>query len=397
MTPGFAGLYSVAWGILLIIGLVFALTSVYVFFLIVMNVFKRPERTGRPIRSFPTITAVIAAKNEAAILPTTITRLLEMPYPKERFSVLVAVDEGDDATTAACLPFSERVRVIHTKSRRGKPGVLNEILPLVESELMLLLDADSLLEQDAFSRMLPPIIEDGFMATSAQGYPLNDREGIIPWFFRVECRIQANLNANKGENGFFAYTPGFGTLILTSEIRRVGGWDETCISEDSDLALRLWATGSRIRDSPALVGMEAPATLSGFIRQRLRWYRGMLDAYRTQGKLLLQVPVLKAVDVSIQFLSPVLVAFFLPFCIGALLAGGALLYLLAAILTVNIVGALIINGTFSVADHLGFAVMIIPFLLLNSAICILVVLTFVLNMRLPWTRTEKSNYRTKDT
>ena len=384
--------YGVALALLIIIGIVFLLTTVYALCFIVIGRLRTPRSGDRALHTFPAITAVIAAKNEAAVLPGTLSRLLEMPYPPGRFRIFVAVDEGDESTAAACLPFGDRVSVIFTKSRKGKPGVLNEVLPRVETELIFLLDADSLPDRDAFSRMIPPITEDGFIASSAQGYPLNTREGIFPRFFNLECRIQADLNANRSGAGWFAYIPGFCSLVRTEEIRRVGGWDESCLSEDSDLALRIWATGGRISESSARVGMEAPAKFSSFFRQRLRWYRGMLDSFRNRWWLLLKVPFVQAADVTVQFLSPAIVALFLPFCIGALLAGGIPLLLLICTLLALVTGAVIIRGDFSPAGRVLNALMIVPFLVLNSFICIIVVVTFLLNRRISWTRTEKSNY-----
>jgi cellulose synthase/poly-beta-1,6-N-acetylglucosamine synthase-like glycosyltransferase len=386
----------VARVLLLLTGLVFFSTTVYALGFIWLGRMGSARPEDRSLRTFPAITAVIAAKNEAAVLPATLSRLLEMPYPAGMFRILVAVDEGDQETAAACLPFSDRVSVVFTTSRNGKPGVLNEVLPRVETELIFLLDADSLPDRDAFNRMVPLITDDGFIASSAQGYPLNTGEGIFPRFFNLECRIQADLNANKSRAGYFAYIPGFCSLVRTDEIRRVGGWDESCLSEDSDLALRIWAAGGRISESAAMVGMEAPAKLSPFFRQRLRWYRGMLDSYRQRWRLLLKVPFMQAADVTVQFLSPAIVALFLPFCIGSLLTGGIPLLLLACTLIALVTGAVIIRGAFSPAERVLNALMIFPFLLLNSVICIIVVITFLLNRKIPWTRTEKSNYGTKN-
>jgi len=118
----------------------------------------------------------------------------------------------------------------------------------------------------------------------------------------------------------------------------------------------------------------------------------MLDSWQKQWRLLLKVPIVPAMDVTIQFLSPGIVALFLPFCIGSLLAGGIPLLLLICTLLVLVAGAVIIRGEFSVAERAGNALMMVPFLLLNSVICIIVVVTFLLNIRIAWKRTEKSNF-----
>jgi cellulose synthase/poly-beta-1,6-N-acetylglucosamine synthase-like glycosyltransferase len=392
MLTGSLSLLSVITAVLFACGFAFAIAAIYTVILVVLDAVGKQEESIRPLRTFPAITAVIAAKNEAGVLPATLRRLIGMEYPVDRLRIIVAVDEGDTETAEACIPYADRVKVVVTHSRSGKPGVLNEVLPKVETELMLLLDADSLLDRDALVQMVPSITEDGFIATSAQGYPLNEKEGIFPRFFRLECRIQAALNNSRKRPGSFAYTPGFGTLIVTEEVRKVSGWDTSCLSEDSDLALRLFAGGARMTGSKAMVGMEAPAQFRVFFRQRLRWYRGMLDSYRKRRGLLAGVGPGPAVEITVQFLSPLFVAFFLPFCAGALFLQGSVLILLAGIVCIMVAGALVVRGDFSTAERILNGIMLIPFLLLNSAICIIVVATFILNMRLQWSRTEKSHF-----
>lgn len=395
--PGIVEGMTAGTALLLITGLLFTLATAYAAAHVILDALGRTQKSVVHLPgTLPSITALIAAKNEAAVLPSTLQRLIALPYPADKLRILVAVDEGDTATAGACAPFADRVRVIITHSRSGKPGVLNEILPKIDTELTLLLDADSFLAPDALSRMVPLIIKDGYSAASAQGYPLNEGEGIFPRFFKLECRIQVALNHGRNNRNAFTYTPGFGTLIITEEIRRVSGWDESCLSEDSDLALRLFANGGRIVLSEALVGMEAPATVSGYFRQRLRWYRGMLDIYWKRRDLILNLSFLQAMDITIQFLSPALVAMLLPFALGALVLQGVALPLLTVIIGIVLAASLVIRGQFSITGRVLNALLIIPFLLLNSAICIVVVITFLLNMRLPWVRTEKSHYQLRN-
>jgi hypothetical protein len=121
----------------------------------------------------------------------------------------------------------------------------------------------------------------------------------------------------------------------------------------------------------------------------------MLDSFRNQWRLLLKVPFMHAADVTVQFLSPAIVALFLPFGIGSLLTGGIPLLLLICTLLALVTGAVIIRGSFTAGERVLNALMIAPFLVLNSVICIIVVVTFLLNRKIPWTRTEKSNYYMK--
>jgi cellulose synthase/poly-beta-1,6-N-acetylglucosamine synthase-like glycosyltransferase len=66
-------------------------------------------------------------------------------------------------------------------------------------------------------------------------------------------------------------------------LKRVGGWDERCLTEDADLGVRLSAVGERIRvvyDPRHVTREETPDSLDSFIRQRTRWNQGFLQVLR---------------------------------------------------------------------------------------------------------------------
>jgi cellulose synthase/poly-beta-1,6-N-acetylglucosamine synthase-like glycosyltransferase len=60
----------------------------------------------------------------------------------------------------------------------------------------------------------------------------------------------------------------------------LGGWDQTCLTEDADLGIRLSAAGFPIRvvyDGDYVTREETPPTVGQFIRQRTRWSQGFLQ------------------------------------------------------------------------------------------------------------------------
>lgn len=55
----------------------------------------------------------------------------------------------------------------------------------------------------------------------------------------------------------------------------VGGWDETALTEDSELGLRLWSAGKRVQYMDVDVGSgTVPSTFGALTRQRRRWTYG---------------------------------------------------------------------------------------------------------------------------
>jgi cellulose synthase/poly-beta-1,6-N-acetylglucosamine synthase-like glycosyltransferase len=265
-------------------------------------------RTGTGESSCPPVTVVIAAKDEAEVLPTTLARLRELDYPADRLTVIVAVDEGDDRAAAAAVQDGLDIRVVRSAPGRGKPAALNDLLPDITDDLALFLDADSLPDRDLLRIMTAELESGGCDAASGRAYPLNRAEGIFPDPLLLESAIQAALMSGNGRRRNFTYVPEFCSLIRTSCIRNVGGWDASALAEGSDLALRLWAGGCTICETPARVGIEAPSRLRTLVAQRKRWYRGSLDIFFSRYAFLKSLPASRRLDAAIHLLSPVFVS-----------------------------------------------------------------------------------------
>ncbi len=63
-------------------------------------------------------------------------------------------------------------------------------------------------------------------------------------------------------------------------MEQLGGWDETCLTEDADLGIRLSLSHARMRiiyDDEFVTREETPHTIEQFIKQRTRWNQGFIQ------------------------------------------------------------------------------------------------------------------------
>lgn len=89
----------------------------------------------------PNISIVISAYNEAPSIVTKIQNLLALDYPAERVEILVGSDGSTDSTAEQLLTVSdERIRVFIFSQRRGKPAVLNTLVPKAHGDIVVLCD-----------------------------------------------------------------------------------------------------------------------------------------------------------------------------------------------------------------------------------------------------------------
>jgi cellulose synthase/poly-beta-1,6-N-acetylglucosamine synthase-like glycosyltransferase len=96
---------------------------------------RAPFESGR----WPSLSIVIAARNEAHRLPARIANLLAQDYPGER-ELIVVSDGSTDAPASALAPFGPAVRLIERPSG-GKPAALNAGVAAARGDVLVFVDA----------------------------------------------------------------------------------------------------------------------------------------------------------------------------------------------------------------------------------------------------------------
>src|ERR1041384_8282851 len=107
-------------------------------------------RPSTPRAIEPTVSVVVVAYNEAPRIGPRIENLLALDYPPGQLDIVVASDGSTDGTAERARAYASRgVRVIGFEDRRGKPSVLNDLLPKARGEIVVLADARQTFEPGA--------------------------------------------------------------------------------------------------------------------------------------------------------------------------------------------------------------------------------------------------------
>jgi cellulose synthase/poly-beta-1,6-N-acetylglucosamine synthase-like glycosyltransferase len=155
----------------------------------------------------PSVSLIIAAHNEASVIEVRIRNALLMDYPKERLEIVVASDGSTDETaTIACRFERQGVRLIDNIARRGKATVLNSAVPSLSGEIVILSDANTLMDPQA-ARSLVRWFEDPQIGVVCGRLILNDPvsgKNVDSLYWRYETFLKRNesrLGALLGSNG----------------------------------------------------------------------------------------------------------------------------------------------------------------------------------------------------
>jgi cellulose synthase/poly-beta-1,6-N-acetylglucosamine synthase-like glycosyltransferase len=277
-------------------------TALLLFVTIQTAVLLRPRAPACPGGARPRLGIVVAAYNEAAALPATLDALLSQSEPAE--TIILADDGSDDATSALLqtryglgIPTPGRLsgpssdfptlfwlRLPH----RGKATALNAALSALDTEVVVTVDADTLLAPTALAALRDAFAADArLVAATGIIVPIcapGTAGRVFQWFQTYEYMRNflsrfawMRLDALLLISGAFA---GF----RRDAIATVGGFDSDCLVEDYELIHRLrryagrhgldWRTGVV---GAATARSDAPANIGGFLRQRRRWFGGFLQ------------------------------------------------------------------------------------------------------------------------
>src|SRR5829696_4165104 len=101
----------------------------------------RPVRKQRVLAgaSWPTVSIIIAARNEAARLPLRIRNLIDQDYPGT-VEIIVVSDGSTDGTRSALAQFKTSVQLIELP-QGGKPRALNAGVEAATGDILVFADA----------------------------------------------------------------------------------------------------------------------------------------------------------------------------------------------------------------------------------------------------------------
>jgi cellulose synthase/poly-beta-1,6-N-acetylglucosamine synthase-like glycosyltransferase len=168
---------------------------------------SRPPR-ARSIE--PAVTVVLAAHNEAARIGSRIDNLLALDYPPDRLEIVLGSDGSTDGTAErARAAGRDAVSVVAFEFRRGKPAVLNDLVPRARGEIVVLGDARQQFDRDAVRALVAPFADPGVGVVSGE-LVLTAHDGATPvadgvgFYWRYEKfirRHESRADSTPGATG----------------------------------------------------------------------------------------------------------------------------------------------------------------------------------------------------
>jgi cellulose synthase/poly-beta-1,6-N-acetylglucosamine synthase-like glycosyltransferase len=232
---------------------------------------------------YPSCTILIPAHNEEKVIANTIEAMLALSYPKDKLKVMIINDGSKDATKEIILSYAEKdERVIlydvaKGEGGKGKSRALNLAVKRVDTELVAIYDADNTPDPEALRGLVAQIVSHKELgAVIGKFRTVNKKRNLLTRFINVETlSFQSMLQAGRWQMHGISTLPGTNFVMWTWLINKLNGWDEEALTEDSELSIRIYEEGYKIKFVPYAVTYEQePETWKVWIKQRVRWVRG---------------------------------------------------------------------------------------------------------------------------
>lgn len=126
-----------------------------VFIYILSILFKKKIEISN--ESYPQVSILISAYNEEKVIEKRVQNILDSNYDMDKIEILVGSDCSNDRTNEILKNLENAIpqlRVFIFNARRGKAGVLNDLVDYARNEILIFTDANTEFHQDAIKKMV---------------------------------------------------------------------------------------------------------------------------------------------------------------------------------------------------------------------------------------------------
>lgn len=226
----------------------------------------------------PLVSVVIPAYNEEKVIRKTINSILESSY--ENMEIIVVNDGSIDRTSEVIKSaFADNPKIILLeKINGGKSSALNLGFKEAAGEIVVVIDADTVVSNDAISILINSFKEENVAAVSGNVKVGNVHNLLTKWQhieyvmgFNLERRAFAELNC-------IPVVPGAIGAWRRDIVAKCGYYKEDTLAEDADMTLTLLKNGYKVKYAErAHAYTESPANVKSLLKQRSRWAYGILQ------------------------------------------------------------------------------------------------------------------------
>jgi len=233
------------------------------------------------VADWPRVTVFIPAHDEEKVIGGCLEALLAADYPAQLMKIVPVDDRSTDGTREVIEAWRrgapERISPFYRDAGMpGKSAALKDALQHAEGEIVMVFDADYVPSRGLVKQLAAPFFDPEVGAVMGRVVPGNVSRNLLTRMLDLERSAGYQVDQQARMN--LALVPQFGGTV--GGVRRaamdaVGGWDESMLTEDTDMTFRLLMNGWKtVYTNRSECHEEVPEEWPVRVRQVKRWARG---------------------------------------------------------------------------------------------------------------------------
>lgn len=231
----------------------------------------------------PLVSVLIPAHNEEETIADAVRSIFSNRY--DNLEVIVINDASTDGTKAVLqglLREYPHLRLLHLRKNMGKAHGLNLALAMSHGEIIVTLDADSMLDERAIEWAVWHFITFPRVGAVTGNPRVRNRSTLLAKIQTAEySSVIGLIKRAQRLMGKVMTVSGVVAAWRRSAIIHVGLWDTVAITDDIEMTWKMETHFWDIRYEPNMIcWMLVPESIRGLWKQRKRWAQGGIEVIR---------------------------------------------------------------------------------------------------------------------
>ncbi len=247
------------------------------------------KRVRKKDISLPPISILISAYNEEKTIHGTLNSINTQDY-SNKIQVIVCNDGSTDNTVEVVNNFISNNKNINInyelltiEKNAGKSNALNQGLKKAMYDDIITIDSDSILYIDALKSIVQTLYscDNKTMAVAGTILVNNSKESLITkiQYWDYLLGISSVKQSQSSYNGTLVAQGAF-SIYKKKALLEINGWLDT-VGEDIVLTWDFLKRGYNVyHDTEAICFTNVPSTYKQYFKQRKRWARGLIEAFK---------------------------------------------------------------------------------------------------------------------
>jgi cellulose synthase (UDP-forming) len=240
---------------------------------------------------WPAVDLLIPTYNEPlSVVKYTALAAMNIDWPSDRLNVYIL----DDGRREEFRKFAEEAGIgymTRDDNQHAKAGNINSALPRLDAPYVAIFDCDHVPTRSFLQITLGWFLRDnklGMLQTPHHFYSPDPFERNLDQFRKIPNEGELFYGVVQDGNDFWNATFFCGScaVLRRSALDQIGGMAVETVTEDAHTSLRMQTNGwnTAYINIPQAAGL-ATERLSGHVKQRIRWARGMIQIMRIDNPL----------------------------------------------------------------------------------------------------------------